>query len=458
MRTRLASLWEALRTSFWFVPAVLTAAAAALAFATLWVDHRLGERWVEEAEWVYTGSAEGARSLLTTLATSMITVAGVVFSITVVALTLASSQLGPRLLRNFMRDLGNQVTLGIFIATFVYCLLVVRTVRGGNGAPHLDFVPHVSVSTAIVLALASLGVLIYFIHHAATSIQASHVIAAVGGDLEQAIDRLFPETMGAGAAADDDEHDDEPARPPIATPEWPIAAGATGYVQLIDEDRLMALAVERDVVVHLLRRPGHFVAPHLPLAAIRPAERGDDTLAAAIRATVAIGPQRTLAQDVEFAIDQLVEVAVRALSPGVNDPFTAIQCVERLGAAFARLAARDIPSPRRRDDVGRLRVIAYPWTFGALLDAAFYQIRQHARTSVAVSMALLEAIASVAHAVRRPGDRAALLVHAEMIESQASAAAPAPRDRAALRRRYEAALAALAEGAPRAAPRSHELG
>lgn len=439
MRTRLASLWERLRTSFWFVPALMTAGAAVLAVGMVWVDHTLDERWLGEAEWIYTGSAEGARSLLSTLASAMITVSGVVFSIMIVALTLASSQLGPRLLRNFMRDLGNQVTLGTFIATFVYCLLVVRTVRGSDGG---EFVPHVAVSVAIVLALASLGVLIFFIHHAAASIQASNVITAVGGELEQAIDRLFPQQMGVGSG--DVGIDDVPAAdhpPPDAAP---LLAERTGYVQVIDEQRLMALAAERDVVVHLLRRPGHFVAPHLPVAAIRPAARADGALAAAVRDTIVVGSQRTLAQDVEFAIDQLVEVAVRALSPGVNDPFTAIQCVERLGAALARLADGRIPSAHRRDETGRLRVIVYPWSFDALLDAAFNQIRQHARTSVAVSIALLEAITSIAAVVRRPADRAALLAHAEMIERQASVAAPEPRDRADLRRRGEAAIAALA--------------
>lgn len=436
MRTRLASLWEELRTSFWFVPALMTAAAAVLAFGMVWVDHALDERWVDEAEWVYTGSAEGARSLLSTLATSMITVSGVVFSIMIVALTLASSQLGPRLLRNFMRDLGNQVTLGTFIATFVYCLLVVRTVRGSNGG---EFVPHVAVSVAIVLALASVGVLIFFIHHAAASIQAPNVITAVGAELEHSIDRLFPDRMGTGG-----EDDDAPEASAVGPDERRVAAECTGYVQVIDEDRLMALAVERDVIVRVVRRPGHFVAPHLPLAAIRPAARGDDELAAAVRDTIVVGPQRTLGQDVEFAIDQLVEVAVRALSPGVNDPFTAIQCVERLGAALARLAERRIPSAHRWDDAGRLRVIVYPWSFGALVDAAFNQIRQHARTSVAVSIALLDAIASIAAVVRRPADRAALLAHAEMIERQAAIAAPEPADRADLRRRGEAAVAALA--------------
>ncbi len=442
MRTRLAALWERLRTNFWFVPALMTAAAAVLALGMVWLDHAIGDRGLDAATWIYTGSAEGARSLLSTLASAMITVAGVVFSITIVALTLASSQLGPRLLRNFMRDFGNQVTLGTFIATFVYCLLVVRTVRGSDGA---EFVPHVSVTVAIVLALASLGVLIYFIHHAAASIQAPNVIAAVGGELEEAIDRLFPEAMGAEAAAAEDAAGDAAAPPnPVDPDARSVASEATGYVQVIDDERLMRLAVEGDVVVQLLRRPGHFVAPHLPLASVRPAARCDDALAAAVRDTVVIGSQRTVAQDVEFAVDQLVEVAVRALSPGVNDPFTAIQCVERLGAALARLADRRIPSPYRRDGAGRLRVIAYPWTFPALLDAALNQIRQHARSSVAVSMALLEAITSVAALVRRPADRAALLAQAEIIEGQASCAAPEPRDRADLRRCYEASLAALA--------------
>lgn len=173
---RLANLWESLRTSYWFVPTLMTAGGVALSFASVHLDERVNYKWVRTVGWIWAGGAEGARQVLSTIAGSMITVAGVAFSITIVALTLASNQFGPRLLRNFVRDAGNQIVLGTFIATFVYCLLVLRTVRGEDDT---EFVPYVSVTLGVAFALTSLGVLIYFIHHVAISIQAENLIASV---------------------------------------------------------------------------------------------------------------------------------------------------------------------------------------------------------------------------------------------------------------------------------------
>jgi uncharacterized membrane protein len=190
LKTKLVNILDDVRSSFWFVPALMVAAAIFLAWITVSLDEVFDSSKTEGLGWIYTGGAEGARLLLSTIAGSMITVASVTFSITIVALTLTSSQFGPRLLRNFMWDGGNQLTLGTFIATFVYCLLVLRTIRG-NG--ETSFVPHVSVTVALVLALAGLGVLIYFIHHVALGIQANSVVASVSAELDEAIIRLFPQ-------------------------------------------------------------------------------------------------------------------------------------------------------------------------------------------------------------------------------------------------------------------------
>ena len=189
MKTWLVQQWAKLRSSFWFLPSLMVAAAAALALASVAWDRSMPEGWLEQADWLYTGGAEGASLVLSTIAGSMITIAGVVFSMTLVALSLASSQLGPRLLRNFMRDTSNQVVIGTFLATFVYGLLVLRTIRR---ADEVAFVPHLSVSLGVVLALASLGVLIYFVHHVAMSIQADVVVSRVGDELFDAVERLYP--------------------------------------------------------------------------------------------------------------------------------------------------------------------------------------------------------------------------------------------------------------------------
>jgi uncharacterized membrane protein len=367
----------------------------------------------------------------------MITVAGVAFSIMIVALTLASQQFGPRLLRNFMRDTGNQVVLGTFIATFTYCLIVLRTIRGSES----EFVPHVSVTLAIVFALASLGVLIYFIHHAAVSIQAPEVIALVANDLEQGIERLFPEKLGH-APQDDQKSLSQEILNDFETRGGAIAATESGYLQSIDNSKLMAVAQDKDLVLLVKCRPGDFVVSGGELAKCQPRGVDEDTAKAIQRAFI-FGTQRTHLQDVEFSIEQLVEVAVRALSPGVNDPFTAINCIDRLAAALCLLAQRSFPSPLRHDDKGDLRVIARPVTFAGVVNAAFDSTRQYGRSSVAVTIRLLEAIATVARCVQWQAGRDALLVQALMIERGSREISLVEKDRADVDERLRKAFEAL---------------
>ena len=268
--------------------------------------------------WVYARGPEGARAILETIAGSMITVAGVVFSITIVALQLASSQFGPRLLYNFRRDTINQVVPGTFIATFVYCLLVLPTIQGKDGS---SLVPHLSVAFGIALALVSLGVLIHFIHHIAGSIQAENVVAAVGRELEGAINGLFPEKGPRCPEEPERSWPEQTAMPLFNCGASPVKATASDYVQTIDTDRLISLATKYDLVLRLLYRPGQFVVQGSALALVQPEECMDDKLAERINAAYTVGVQRTLVQDVEFPVNQLVEIALRALSPGVNDPF-----------------------------------------------------------------------------------------------------------------------------------------
>ncbi|MEX0998785.1 MAG: DUF2254 domain-containing protein [Thermodesulfobacteriota bacterium] len=190
------ALWYNVGSSFWFLPALMVASSIAFSFIMIYVDANIVKvSGIESLGWIYENKPEGARALLSTVAGSMITVAGVVFSITIVALTLASTQYGPRLLGNFMRDKGNQVVLGTFIATFTYCLLILRTIRGGEDS---SFIPHLSVTIGVLFAIFSISVLIYFIHHAATSIQASNVISGVSKNLKHTIDLTFPERIGQG--------------------------------------------------------------------------------------------------------------------------------------------------------------------------------------------------------------------------------------------------------------------
>jgi uncharacterized membrane protein len=386
--------------------------AMVLAFATVALDEPLTDWLTINWGWTFTGGAEGASSLLGAIAGSMITIAGVVFSMTLVALSLASSQLGPRLLRNFMRDTTTQTVLGTFVATFLYCLLVLRTIRR---AEEIVFVPHLSVTLGVLLAVVSVGVLIYFIHHVSVSIQADEIVARVGTELIEGIDRLFPENIGQGAPRIPKEPPDAGFLNTFGREARPVGSAGEGYLQFVDGDALMALAMQEDVVIRLERRPGHYVVAARPLVLVWPGNRVTDQLEDRINFAFALGNQRTSGQDIEFAVNQLVEIAIRALSPGVNDPFTAMTCVDRLGSALCRLAQRDMPSPYRHDTQDQLRVIAPVFTFQDFTDAAFNQIRQYGRTSTAVAIRLLETIAEVAGFAHRPEDRAALLRHAKMI-------------------------------------------
>lgn len=437
MSVRLKNMWEHLRANFWFVPTLMTAGALLLAFAMINLDQAVRETAVVQLGWTYTRGPEGARALLSTVAGSVITVASVTFSITITALTLASSQFGPRLLRNFLRDGGNQIVLGTFIATFLYCLLVLRTVHGsGENA----FVPNIAVAVGVGLAIASLGVLIYFINHVSMTIQVDHVIAAVGRDLDVLIDDMFPEQLGHA------EPESLQNRNALASygPEFPILATDFGYVQAIDADVVLRIATEHNLLIQLLRQPGDVVLRGLDLAHAWPHNRVDERLAQEIASVYILGEQRTPTQDVLCAVDQLVEIAVRALSPGINDPFTAVACIDRLGAALSRLAGRTSPDAHRYDEHGNLRVIAEPIPCTKIVDAAFDQIRQYGSASVLVSARLLEIITLVL--VCAPGTelRNALFRQAEMIQRGSHDGLLEQHDRATIIARYQDVLQARA--------------
>lgn len=437
MKVRIVKYWNRVRSGFWFVPAVMASGAVALAFASVAVDQPLTKWLTLNLSWTFTGGAEGASAVLGIIAGSMITIAGVVFSMTLVALSLASSQLGPRLLRNLMRDSTTQLVLGTFVATFLYCLIVLRTIRRAEDAA---FVPHLSVTVGVLLAVASVGVLIYFIHHVSISIQANEIAGRIRGELIEMIDRPFPEQIGRGAPM-------IPAEPPdggffeqFHSDTRSVCSDGDGYIQFIDGAALLALAVEEDLVVQLERRPGDYIVAGCPLALIWPGSRVTDRLAERVSSLFVLGHQRTSDQDIEFGVNQLVEVAVRALSPGVNDPFTAIACVDQLGSFLARAAARGVPSPYRHDHQDRLRVIAPSSTFPEITDAAFNQIRRHSSSNVAVTIRLLESIAVIARFAHRPEDRAALLRHCDMIARGASEGLTENEDLLAVEARRQAVI------------------
>jgi uncharacterized membrane protein len=442
MQVNIVKYWDRIRSSFWFIPIIMAVGAVTLAFVTVAFDSRVTDWLRRTLGWTFVDGAAGASSVMGTIAGSMISIAGVVFSMTLVALSLASSQFGSRMLRNFMRDTTTQVVLGTFVATFLYCLLVLRTIRR---VEEVLFVPHLSVLLGVVLAVVSVGVLIYFIHHVSVSLQANEIVARVSRELIEGIDRVFPEQIGRGAPQ-------IPAKQPSASfinafdrEARPVGAAGDGYLQFIDSDVLLPLAMEEDVVLRLERRPGHYVVADQPLVLVWPGDRATDKLISQIRSAFTVGNQRTPRQDIEFTLNQLVEIAVRALSTGVNDPFTAIACVDHLGSALSRLAQHEMQSPYRHDEQDQLRLITPAVSFPIFADAAFNQIRQNSRSSAAVTIRLLETIAVVAEFAHRAEDRAALQRHAEMINRGAREGLSESRDRQVVREHYLAVSQLLSE-------------
>ncbi len=415
MQTRSANRWEKLRSSYWFIPALMMVCAILLSFVTIALDEFFQRETVTASGLIWAGGPDGARGLLSTVASSMLGVAGVTFSITIATLSLASSQFGPRLISKFMRDRSNQFVLGTFVATFLYSLMVLRTVRTGEDS---QFVPYISVTIAILLAIAGTGVLIYFIHHVASSIQAPHIIAAISHDLERAIEQFFPDKTTQETDQPEREHPEQDIPEHFNCNAYTIKARRNGYLQAIDYQSLMKYANRHDLILRIESSPGHFVVQSTPLVRAWPQGNIDADLQDKINDAFILAWQSNLTQDVQFAITQMAEVAVRSLSPGVNDPFTAIICIDWLSAALSRIAEHNDPSPYHYDDSGNLRLISEVATFAELLDTAFGAIRSSALslTNAMVIVRMLEVIQVIAGHIHQEEQHASLLRHTRMIE------------------------------------------
>jgi len=414
--------WRAIRSTYWFVPSVMALAAILLGVVMIWVDARTGSSWIEGLGWYQQVRADGAREVLSTIAGSMITVAGVVFSITIVALSYASSQYGPRVLTNFMTDRGNTVTLGTFIATFLYCLVVLRTIRGGDD----DFVPQYAVIVAMLLAVCSIGVLIYFIHHVLESIHINNVVARIGKRLVDDTQRRFPALVGEGGYAPD------PAAAVLrlGLDAERLPSGATGYIQAIDSERLLQLATRNDVLIRLRYRPGDFVLCGRALADVAPAERWDGECLAELRDCFTLGDKRTPDADLMFLVSELVEIAARALSPGINDPMTAVTCLDWLGAGGAQFALRKLPAGVRVDQDGQPRLIAQPDDFPTFVRHAFGRLRPYAAGDGLAALHFLRVIGELAASCRLPKQIDALRNESTRFAEQAALALDGPTGRA----------------------------
>ena len=425
---KLKQLWSNLRSSFWVVPSLIVLLSAAFAVAMIDADSAGSDQWLAEWPRLFGAGAEGARGMMSTIAGSMMSVVGVMFSIILVVLALVSSQYTSRILRNFMRSRVTQVVIGIFAGIFTYCLIVLRSIRSGDEGA---FVPSLAVFFGFVLALGGVGALMFFIHHIASSIQASSIIASAAQETIAAIDRLFPEKLGQGPAEDDDDQ----TQRPLPERNWrAVPARQSGYIQNVDNAALLRLARDRKTIVRMEYGIGDFVVRNTPLASLALQYPPDQETIAALQDTFGISSHRTVEQDAAFGIRQIVDMALKALSPGINDTTTAVMCVDYLTAIMAKLAPRQIPSSRRYEE-GDLRVIAKGPNFESLLAEAFDQIRCNAIGNVAIMSRMLGALQTIASMTDSPSRRRALLEQLQWIAELAERTLESPCDRARIETR-----------------------
>lgn len=397
MRTgRLQNLWRNISSSFWFVPSLAVAAALILAGVLTGVDARLSGLDHSSVPWLFGGTADAARSVLSTIAGSLITVISIAFSLTVIALQQASSQFSPRVMRRFTGDRVNQIVLGAYIGTFVYSLMVLREVRspeeGASG-----FVPALSVSVAIALAIVCVGLLILFIHHISQMLQVDLVERQIHDEMLERLDHLYPSMVGEPAAVKDAAAGD--AAEDAAGEGWEIRSTETGFVRSIDDAALLNAEREGVTRVRIRVAVGAFVAHDDLLATVAgaPADAAETTRA--IRKAVVIDATRSAEQDLLFDVRQLVDIALRALSPGINDPTTAEHALYYLGDMLGRLGQRAFPSPVRTAPGGGIRIIVARPGWDDFVAASFDQIRESARGNVHVIDVLLDVLRRLEHAV-----------------------------------------------------------
>lgn len=394
--------WLAVRSSFWFVPALMVAGSLGLAVLMIYLDRTLDINLAERYPTLFGSNASGARSILTAIASSMITVAGVTFSMTIVALSVASNQYTPRILRNFMRDTGNQLVLGIFVSVFVYSLIVLRAIRGGDES----FIPSYSVIVAIALSIVAIGFLIYFVHHIASMVQASTILGNIYLETKEVIEALYPDRSADAPA---------PEKPAFQRGEESahVLSSKTGYIQGVDERLLIEWAEESDVVLEMVCGIGAFVTSGAPLLKVHGRAELDDAMAAKLNGAYTTNRARTIEQDPEFGFRQIVDVALKALSPGINDTTTAATALDYLGALIFHLGDRHIPPLERCED-HRVRLISCGASFKSMVDESFHEIRQHARNNVAIYIKLLAAIEKSFRRELVPANLEVLWWHAEL--------------------------------------------
>jgi len=397
MTLQLKRWLEILQSSYWVIPSIMALLGMLLVPAQYLVHEMLPQALLQLGffQHLQSMSLATARGILSTVAAAAIGTASVVFSVSIVVLSLTASQFGPRLLKNFLKQGVAQLTLGTFIATFMFSLFGLTLLDSAMQGVQLTYL---LVTVSILLGAGSFFVLIFYIHHIATFIQAPRVIDDVSRALMarlKSLPEIDRDATQNGLRPQDDREEPAPAL------QRELKTARSGYVQAIDFDALLHQSVTHDLFIRLDIYPGQFVLVAQCLGMVGHADAVSDDLLVALLDCITIGNERTATQDLSYAMDQLVEIAVRALSPGINDPFTAINCIDQLAAGLSLLADRELPSAQLHDDQGKLRISKPRMGYGNLLDAAFAQIRTHSQRDLAVTRHLQSTLQKL-HALSLP--------------------------------------------------------
>ncbi len=410
LSTNFLRIWEMLKTSFWFIPIVIVVVAILASMGLIYLDSTYHFDPDGFLSYFITKDVESARTILATIAAAMLNVASIVFSLTLVALTMASSQFGPRLLRNFMNDRLNQTVLGVYVATFIYCLLILRVVRETESQ---DFIPNISILVTLFVATANIILLIFFIHHVAITIQADTIIADVSKNLNEATTTLYPRQIGHDQHNVPENYLDKLAEK-SAFRHYTLAE-RSGYLQIVNGKILLEIASNHNLTLQIIHRPGDLIVKNMKIIIIYSNSSCDEKILSSIQDAIIVGDNRTPTQDSEFAIHQLVEIIARALSPGINDPFTAITALDKLTTNLSEIAHSDFPSAFRADETGQIRILAKPIAFEGLVNAAFHQVRQYGAENPSVLIRLMESLLTINEFITNDKRRELIQHHADMV-------------------------------------------
>ena len=439
--------WDRLKVSFWFAPVVLSLGAILLAWAMYWVDSLIPNETLQNSHFVLSGTPGELRTMLVGMAGTILATAGVVFTLLTLPLSTVAAQYGSRLLRVFLGDRTTQLVLGMFVATFVYCLAAALSI------PPVEVElegPQVTATVGLFLMLGTFGSLILLVQHISTMLQAPNIAAAAGAELLDVVRAEIPEEVSRG---DDHKGGSETISDSLIEKDgYAVRVRESGYIQYIDPETLFGLAREKNLVIRLLHKPGHFIRCDMTVALVWPAsprqeQAGlrsvDEELEEQIRQAFQIGNVRTPTQDVAYAVNQLVEMAVRAMSPAINDPFTAMTCLDYIGEGLALFIQHGEKSPYYYDRDGQLRLVLEPVNFAELLSGAFDMLRHCSCDNASVLLHMLEAIDVIGLETKPPEARQELLRHVSLIQSESQSGALIEQDRQLIQRRSEALLMIL---------------